>query len=577
MCSDMVPIEESINSSFANLVTIFENNDLDLVISLADANAEKSLYHSSLKAMIGIIKAALTLDNDDMTKAKKSAQRCLKQCNKLRKKKFKKITNMLTKKNYGDLYSDLELHAELTYAMVTACKSILGLLKCHNMKKLAKIAYHIGVAVNVLAKCRDIFEKRTSWESPVSKANFEAGIRLERGVRNLIVSFLPPKLLKIVNFLGFKGVRDVAFTELNAVAYELPGIYSIAGELVLIFYWLYIEMHGCIGPANVDAMTKAVDKKIAQYPKSVLYKVAKTKIVQINGNLPEAIGHYQEIIEKENEMFHKVSHWELMWTNALMCNWDESIKYAQLLREKTLHSPAIVTFLEGIFRYTKGKLEGNPKLIDEAGALFEVVPTLRIRYLGKTMTLEKAVIVQSQRFFKTGKTMILPVLESLYNINYVYLLNNNPALADKWYKIVEDDMNEYNKDSANRDKYFIAMFYKGVLLKHMKKYAEAVECFKTIISEEKTIKEKERYVVPQASMELGLVALAQGNKEEAKEILDKTLKNYTKYLSENIVHIKSYAALRALGVSTDKTSDDAGEDVENIEGIDESSDSDDDD
>lgn len=86
-----------------------------------------------------------------MAKAKKSANRCLKQCNKLRKKKFKKITNMLTKKNYGDLYSDLELHAELTYAMVTSMKSILGLLKCHNMKKLAKIAYRIGVAVNVLA------------------------------------------------------------------------------------------------------------------------------------------------------------------------------------------------------------------------------------------------------------------------------------------------------------------------------------------------------------------------------------------------------------------------------------------
>ena len=93
--------------------------------------------------------------------------------------------------------------------------------------------------------------------------------------------------------------------------------------------------------------------------------------------------------------------------------------------------------------------------------------------------------------------------ESLYNINYVYLLNNNPDLAEKWYKIVEDDMNEYNKDSgkwiyqqfkvrnktnnhlfaANRDKYFIAMFYKGVLLKHMKKYAEANECFKTIMGE----------------------------------------------------------------------------------------------
>ena len=83
--------------------------------------------------------------------------------------------------------------------------------------------------------------------------------------------------------------------------------------------------------------------------------------------------------------------------------------------------------------------------------------------------------------------------------------------------------------------------------------------------------------MPQASMELGLVALAQGNKDEAKDILEKTLKNYTKYLSENIVHIKSYAALRALGVSTDKTSDEVGEDVENLDEIDdESSDSDDD-
>ena len=369
----------------------------------------------------------------------------------------------------------------------------------------------------------------------------------------------------------------MAFSELNAVAYELPGIYSLIGELILTLYWLYVETHGCIGPANVDAMQKAIDKKMAQYPKSVLYKAGKAKLIQINGKLPEAIQEYNVIIEQVNEMFHKVAHWELMWTNAIMCNWDECIKYAQLLREKTAHSPAIVTFLEGIFRYTKGKLDNNQKLLDEAAALFEVVPTLRIRYLGKTMTLEKAVIVQSQRFFKSGKTLILPVLESLYNINYVYLLNGNDALLEKWFKIVEDEMNAFSKDSAQRDKYLITMFYKGVLLKHSKKYKEATECFKTIISEEKQLKEKEKYIVPQANMELGLIELAQGHKEEAKDILEKTLKNYTKYLSENIVHIKSYAALRALGVSTDKTSDEAGEDVENIEEIDDSDDSDDED
>lgn len=134
------------------------------------------------------------------------------------------------------------------------------------------------------------------------------------------------------------------------------------------------------------------------------------KLTQLAGNLDGAVTSYKAIIEKENELFHKIAHWELMWTSAVQCNWDEAIKYAQLLREKTLHSPAIVTYLEGVFRYTKGKLENNPKCMDEASALFEKVPTLRIRYLGKTMTLEKAVIVQSQRYFKNGKKMILPVM-----------------------------------------------------------------------------------------------------------------------------------------------------------------------
>lgn len=271
--------------------------------------------------------------------------------------------------------------------------------------------------------------------------------------------------------MGFKGVRDVAFTELNAVAYELPGIYSLIGELLLILYWLYIEMHGCLGPANVEAMQKSVSAKLAKYPnvslkgffdsllystkystQGILYKVANTKIIQITGNVQGSIDQYMNIINKENELYHKVAHWELMWINAVKCNWDEAIKYAQLLREKTLHSPAIVTYLEAVLRYTKGKLENNQKLLDEASALFEVVPTLRIRYVGKTMTLEKAVIVQAQRFFKNGKKMILPVMESLYNINYVYLLNGNDDMSAKWFKIVEDEMEEYKKESGKRDK-----------------------------------------------------------------------------------------------------------------------------
>lgn len=70
----------------------------------------------------------------------------------------------------------------------------------------------------------------------------------------------------------------------------------------------------------------------------------------------------------------------------------------------------------------------------------------------------------------------------MYNINYVYLLNGNDALLQKWVKIVEDEMEEYKK-AGDMEKYFISMFYKGVLLKHAKQYKEATNCFQAIINE----------------------------------------------------------------------------------------------
>lgn len=83
----------------------------------------------------------------------------------------------------------------------------------------------------------------------------------------------------------------------------------------------------------------------------------------------------------------------------------------------------------------------------------------------------------------------------------------------------------------------------------------------TLFARREAVFTKDKSIVPQSHMEIGLVNLAQGNKEEAKKILEDTIKNFSKYLSENIVHIKSYAALRALGVSTDKTVEDAGDEV----------------
>jgi tetratricopeptide (TPR) repeat protein len=111
----------------------------------------------------------------------------------------------------------------------------------------------------------------------------------------------------------------------------------------------------------------------------------------------------------------------------------------------------------------------------------------------------------------------------------------------------------------------------------MHKWTEAQQCFKTVLKEykylilikNKTYKRKaelfethyifyrkDRFetllsIPPQSLMELGLIEMSLNNYEESKVILNKVLETYSDYMSEHLVHIHCYSALREMGVNTD--------------------------
>lgn len=556
LIAEHLPLDQSISGAW----TIFEQNDTETAIKLADALADKSLYHSQLKAFLSIYKAAITLQPDNVAEAKAAAKQCLKLCTKIRGKK--KLKNLLSKKQY----TDLELHAEVTYAMVSGMKAMLSFHKCYSIQAFAKIAYTLGQSAKVLNKSRELFEKRTTWESPLSKSTLEAGIRLENGLRQLVVSFLPPQLLKLVSFLGFKGEREKAFKDLNAVAFELPGMYSLLGQYLLILYWLVVEMHGCLGPRpkELEYLETELKKKAQSNPDSLLYKMAFAKLSQIRGNVSGYITVHEGFINSENLLFQLFSNWELAWQYVFIGDFEKAIKCAEAVRTRSLHSPPLVTFFEAIVRFTKGRLDNDQAQLDKCSELIESTQSMKIHFVGNTMTPEKAVQILAKRYFKAGKLFILPLYEQMYNTNFHLLFHSNQDAAGKWLKIIEDEMAVLEKDSEHRERFLAAMFYKGTVLKGLKKYDEANEIFNVILNENKIFK-KFKYLVPQSQMELGLILLEQGSNEAAKEHLNTTLKKYSDYITEPAVQIRTYAALRLLGVSTDKSEPIEG--VENIEDI----------
>ncbi|CAG2183713.1 unnamed protein product, partial [Oppiella nova] len=147
-------------------------------------------------------------------------------------------------------------------------------------------------------ECKTILRTRTVWESETSRQHIEAGVRLASGLQHLLISHIPPKLLKIVNFLGYKGVESRAFQELSRTAFELPGISSRIAQIVLLFYWIAGQPHGCLGPKeqSLAFSEQIIDKELKRFPKSLLYRLAKAKLEQISGRIDSAIHLFKDCL-----------------------------------------------------------------------------------------------------------------------------------------------------------------------------------------------------------------------------------------------------------------------------------------
>ena len=115
--------------------------------------------------------------------------------------------------------------------------------------------------------CRKILKKRQQWENDTSRLNFEAGVRFANGLKNLAISHIPPKILRLINLLGFKGQESVAFDEINKVAFELPGAGARMARIFLVGYSMLAKAHVGLGPPkDLPKSEEILKKELEQHP-----------------------------------------------------------------------------------------------------------------------------------------------------------------------------------------------------------------------------------------------------------------------------------------------------------------------
>lgn len=536
-------------------INYFFNNKFDEARNLMKPWSNTSMYHSVGTCVFTFLEAILTFEHQHIQEASNSLKMCLAVCNRHRRKNTitETIGKTFKKTNY-EQYTEMEVHAELCSAEALLLKAMLTFIEDETLTSLIKGGIKIRNCFNSYKECATILNQR-QWESDSSKAHFESGVRMGMGTFNLMISLLPARVIKLLEFIGFSGNKKVGMQDLIA-GYNLPGIRQVLCVMTLLGYHLivcYVLSHQ---EGDLEFCDEILKKQLQLYSNGVWFLFFKGRLEFMKGNLDDAIIWYKKSWQSQTvwPQFHHLCFWELLWVNCLKLDWRSSSQYANYLVEGSKWSRTTYSYQKAAVL-----LMLNDNLTDlerkEIDILMMDAPQYKQRIAGKSLPMEKFICKKTERYFAQNKCLILPAIELMYVWNIFKVMNKQFLIADGIYKIIDKKLIELNEikvyDRYYYDNKALILLLKGVCLKHMKSPLQALKCLEAVLSLQKDIKE-DTYLIPYAIVEIGLIYIEQGKKDSAIAAIEDAKKNYTGYSLESRLHFRIHAALTELKGKTNE-------------------------
>lgn len=518
---------------------------------------ELSIYHAVGHSVFLFLEAMLTFEHRSIETASNALKQCLQLCNKHRRKATisESIGKTFKKPNY-ESYTDLEAHAELCSAEALLLKAMLTFVEDETLASLIKGGMKIRTCFNSYKDCCLILTQR-KWESEESKIHFESGVRMGNGTFNLMISLLPSRIIKLLEFIGFSGNKQLGLQDLM-IGVEMLGLRQILCTMTLLSYHLIVCYVLSNQDGDLEFCNDLLNKQLTKYPNGVWFLFYKGRLEFMRGNLDEALMWYKKSWRSQSNwvQFHHICFWEILWINSLKLDWREAILFSSYLVEHSKWSRTMYSYQKASLMCMLNPSEltaSEKRTIDK---LMQDVPVYKQRIAGKSLPMEKFAVRRAERYFQTGK-LVLPAIELMYLWNLFKITAKKFTLADGIFKIIEKTIEgmENNPDDPLRkfevDNKALLLLLKGACMRHMKSPLQAIECLQRCISLQKQIKE-DNFIVPYAIVELAFINIDMGDTQQAILCLEDAKKNYTGYSLESRLHFRIHTTLTELTAAVKK-------------------------
>uniref|UniRef100_A0A673WUH6 Zgc:158403 n=1 Tax=Salmo trutta TaxID=8032 RepID=A0A673WUH6_SALTR len=508
---------------------LFLNNHFSESLDKLRPRAKESMYHALIYATVLEMQAMMTFQQDDIVNAGNTMKSAQEVCQRFRRKSPSNIKQLQA------------LHADACYAECLLQRAALTFLQDENMVSFIKGGIKVRNSYLIYKELHTFIQSNSSLQGP-NHIHLEGGVSFGIGAFNLTLSMFPPRLLKVLEFAGFSGDKEYGLSQLNDGA-TTNNLRSMLCALLLLCYYTFLTF--ILG--------------------TLLFIIRKPRMRSVCacgllvGCTVMTICHQAVVLfedgckaQQQWKQFHHMCYWELMWCFTYKCVWRMAYFYADLLSNESRWSKAMYVYMKAAYLSMLAPGEARPFGEDEV-ELFRQVSTFKQKIAGKSPPTEKFAIRKARRYKASCPVRLpVPVLEMMYMWNGFSMISKRPELTEGMLQtlveaertLLESPVNGYSMDDR-----CVIHLLKGLCLKNQGHIQAAEECFNKVYNSEKKIR-FDHYLVPNALLELSVVYMDTGRKEEAIKLLVKAKTNYKEYSMESRTQFRIHAALSKLKADT---------------------------
>uniref|UniRef100_A0A7N8YJS0 Tetratricopeptide repeat protein 39B n=1 Tax=Mastacembelus armatus TaxID=205130 RepID=A0A7N8YJS0_9TELE len=521
------------------------NNRFSEALDLLRPWWRDSMYHALGYSSILVMQATMTFEHRDIQVAMATIKEALHTCHRFRKKNsvVGSLSSLISKQSN---LQEEEMHAEICYAECLLQKATLTFVQDENMISFIKGGIKIRTSYQIYKDCQNVLNVTQDLAAQSdSFRQFEGGVRLGIGSFNLMLSLLPQRILRLLEFIGFSGNRNFGLSQLREGA-SSQSLRSILCALTLLFYHTYVSLILGTGEGNLVEAEALLEPYQHKYPKVrlVLDEVFPSVLMC---SVFQARARYEECISSQQEwkQIHHLCYWELMWTHSYQQEWQQAYHYADLLCKESRWSKAIYMYQKAAILSMMSE-EDVKRTGEDIVELFRQVEGLKQRLAGKSIPTEKFAVRKSRRYKAANPTpLVIPALEMMYVWNGFTIVGKRADSTEALLITIEAAEEQLRPTEFHPDDSCLVQMLKGLCLKHLGRLLQAELCFTQVLSSESRIR-YDHYLIPFTLYELGLLYKQQGDFTKATTYIENAKMNYKDYSMESRLHFRIHAALNSL-------------------------------